>query len=72
MMFFSRWKKAPSPIGFAADLSPKGEVKGAHPQLSPRGRGGHTMVGDGALPSPDCAIWNDIARALDIKQGHAK
>jgi hypothetical protein len=71
MMFFAR-KKAPSPVGFAADLSPQGEVKGAEPHLSLRGRGRHVVAGEGALPSPDCAIWNDITRALDTKPRGAK
>jgi hypothetical protein len=65
-------KKAPSPVGFAADLSPQGEVKGTEPHLSLRGRGRHAVAGEGALPSPDCAIWNDIARALDTKPRGAK
>ena len=81
MMFFGK-RKAPSPVGGvypralrdtgAADLSPQGEVKGAEPHLSLRGRGRHAVTGEGALPSPDCAIWNDIARALDIKPRGAK
>ena len=66
MMFFKR-NKAPSPVGSAADLSPQGEAKGAEPHLSLGERGG-----EGALPAPDCAIWNDIARALDIKPRGAK
>jgi hypothetical protein len=70
-------KKATSPVGGvypralrdtgAADLSSQGEVKGAEPHLPLRGRGRHTVAGEGALPSPTCAIWNDIARALDSK-----
>ncbi len=60
-------KKATSPVGSAADLSSQGEVKGAEPHLPLRGRGRHTVAGEGALPSPTCAIWNDIARALDSK-----
>ena len=75
-------KKAPSSVGGAypralrdtgaADLSPQGEVKGAEPHLPLRGRGRHAVTGEGALPSPTCAIWNDIARALDTKPRGAK
>ena len=58
-------KKAPSPVGCAADLSPQGEVKGAEPHLSLRGRGRHVVAGEGAFSERDCAIWQDIRRALE-------
>jgi hypothetical protein len=45
--------KAPSPVGFAADLSPQGEVKGsllvAQRHLSLWGRGRSEGPGEGAL-----------------------
>ena len=48
-MSLSKLNKAPSPVGFAADLSPQGEVKRSLSHLSPRGRGRPAGPGEGAL-----------------------
>jgi len=67
MMLFR--KKAPSPAGFAVDLSPQGEVGGARParqrHLPLGGRGRPAGPGEGAFSEQSCPIWNDIQRALD-------
>jgi len=70
MMRFRR--KAPSSVGLAADLSPRGEAQGAEARLSLRGRGRHAVAGEGTVLHPDCAIWNDITRALDAKPRGAR
>ncbi|MBO9588587.1 hypothetical protein [Devosia sp.] len=73
MSIFSLLKKAPSPAGQAGDLSPEGEVSlrdGEPPHLSLRGRGRREAAGEGALATfseKNCAIWNDIQRALESK-----
>ena len=41
-----------------------GAVEASSPLLQGRGEAGS--------PAPDCAIWNDIARALELKPGGAK
>lgn len=48
----SEYMKAPSPAGYAVDLSPKGEVSlrdFGHPHLSLRGRGRRNAPGEGAF-----------------------
>jgi len=73
MSIFSLLKKAPSPAGLAGDLSPEGQVSlrdGDQSPLSLRGRGRGEVAAEGALPSfseKNCAIWNDIQRALESK-----
>ena len=57
MMFFTR-KKVP-----VADLAPQGA---AGSQKSIPSTWGSARKA-GATPAPDCAVWNDIARALDAK-----
>lgn len=69
MMFFRT--KAPSPAGYAVDLSPRGEVKGAR-HVAPRhlslwGRGRPNGPGEGVFSEQNCTIWNDIRRALEAK-----
>jgi hypothetical protein len=63
-------KKAPSPAGFAVDLSPQGEVKagfGSRSDTSPFGGEVGRTPGKGAFNQTSCAIWNDIQRALEPK-----
>lgn len=57
----------------SADLSSQGRhgaVEASSPL--PQGRGRRDAAGEAASPAPDCAIWNDIARALELKPGGAK
>ncbi|KKB07845.1 hypothetical protein VE26_14475 [Devosia chinhatensis] len=67
MMLFR--KMAPSPAGFAVDLSPRGEASGARParqrHLPLRAKGLAAGPGEGAFSEHDCPIWNDIQRALE-------
>lgn len=56
MMFFAR-KKADAPQAPMQDT-----VKAADQH----------MIRPLKTPSSDCAIWNDITRALDLKSGEAK
>lgn len=52
MMFFRT--KAPSPAGYAVDLSLWG-------------RGRPNGPGEGVFSEQNCTIWNDIRRALEAK-----
>ena len=55
----------------AADLSPRGEVKGSGSPLS-IWKDRRAAAAQEAAPSPDCAIWNDITRALATKPKASK
>ena len=66
MKLFTR-AKPPAPGRDPADLSPQGEVKRLFPHLSLWGRGRREASGEVAFSSTDCAIWNDVVRALDAK-----
>lgn len=69
-MIFSFLKKAPSVVGDLSHDEQAGTPQVAKRHLSLRGRGRREAAGEGALPSfseKNCAIWNDIQRALESK-----
>ncbi len=68
-MIFSFLKKAASP---ATDLTQKGDpgnsqVAQRHLSLKGRGRAAGAVEGGFLAPAKNCAIWNDIQRALESK-----
>jgi hypothetical protein len=69
-MIFSARAKAPSPAASRRPLPPgrgeEGIVLATASPLPSGERSAAQQPGEGAFPKPDCPIWHDITRALDV------
>jgi len=68
MSIFDLLKKAPSALNLLPDGEKKGSARASIPlPLGERVDRPKGETGEGAFQAANCAIWNDIQRALESK-----